>query len=148
MQRPLARGDDETLAHDEAQPHQIVAGVVELLMQVGQHAEQLMADAVKTQMGVGTAEQLARQLRDRRALRDPGAAAVVGERKVRPDPAALVPAQRVVDLVMCDRFGRAVEAKAVGPDDAGRRRDIGHEAVRGHRRLLQAEWGPRSMTGR
>ena len=87
MQRPLPRGDQHALGHHEAQPHEFFAASAQFLMQVGQHADDLAAENIEPQVSVGAAEHFARQFGDRRVLRDPVAAAHVGQREMDPDPA-------------------------------------------------------------
>ena len=119
VDRALACSDHEIRAHHEAQPYQVLTGLVELLVKVRQHADQLMTYGVEAHMGIAASQQFACNFGNRRGICDPGATAVVGEAKMDPDPASAGLGERRVHLFIGDRLGAAVSAKAIGPDDAG-----------------------------
>ena len=62
-------------------------GLRDFLLQVGHHADDFVAEHVEAQVLVRTEQRLARELGQRRVLREPGAAARVGERQMHPGPA-------------------------------------------------------------
>ena len=122
MHRLLARGDQHALGHDEAQPHQVVARLRQFLMQIGHHADDLVAENVEPQMLVGAGEHLARRVPTaaraarsrcgsdcRRAPDAPRSSRRRGRRARR----------RPVVAATCSALPSAL--KAIGPDDAGRR---------------------------
>ena len=95
MHRRAARADQQPLAHHEAQAHDGVGGLRDFLLQVGHHADDLVAEHVEAQVFVRPEQRFARELGQRRVLRDPGAAARVGERQMHPGPADVVGERRL-----------------------------------------------------
>ena len=100
-------------------------------------------------------QRLARQFGHRRVLRQPDAAAGVGERQMHPGPAGVI-GERLRDRVIGDERGRAIGLEMIGPDDAGFRRcgrGIGVAgAVHGHgalprSRSIGLRVGASHMTG-
>ena len=121
----------------ETQAHDGVGGLRELLLQVGHHADDLMAEHVQAQMLVRPEQGLARQLRQPRVMGDPGAAAGIGERQMHPGPADMV-GERPLDRLVGDELGGAVRLEMINPDDAGFRRGVRGIAAGGARLKVMA----------
>ena len=96
MHRRAARADQRALAHHEAQAHDGVGGLRDFLLQIGHHADDLVAEHVQAQMFVRPEQSFAREFRQLRVLRDPGAAARVGKRQMHPGPADMI-GERLLD---------------------------------------------------
>ena len=107
MHRRAARADQQALAHHETQAHDGVGGLRDFLLQVGHHADDLVAEHVEAQVLVGPEQRFAREFRQPRVLRDPGAAARVGERQMHPGPADVI-GERLLDVLVGDELGASV----------------------------------------
>jgi hypothetical protein len=121
MRRRAPRADQQALGHDEANAHQRLAGLRKFLLQVPHHADDLVAEHVKPHMLVGSEQRLAGESGQRRVLRQPDAAAGVGERQVHPGPAGVI-GEDLRHRVIGDERGRAIGLEMIGPDDTGFRR--------------------------
>ena len=123
MRRHAPRADQHPLGHHKAQAHEGVGGLRDVLVQVGHHADDLVAEDVEPQMLVRPEQNFAREFRQRCVLRDPGAAAHIGERQMHPGPTDMV-GKRALDRRIWDESGRSVGLEMIDPDDAGFRRSV------------------------
>ena len=99
------------LLPSEGERGQIVAGLGEFLVQVGDDADDFTAQDVEPQMPVGSGQHLAGERRHWR-LGDPVATAGVGEAEMHPDPAFAVFGERLIN-----DGGVLIDARADRVDD-------------------------------
>ena len=117
----LAPGGDHQLRRDrKVHPQEIVALLHELLMQVGQNADDLLVEDIEADMLVGIEQGLARDIGQRRNPGEPVVAATVGQIEMQPQPAVRIGEFRIEVGDVELRCG-AVAREAIGGDDA----DIG-----------------------